>query len=282
MCSKFIVIRFAPGSGGKFIATLLQLSPDVNSWDQQLENIKQQKNSRLYLDYIRSKFTDDFVAWLKTEPEVPYETKWVSNRFDRGDDITHEQALEFLRHDRLFQDHYYNDKRIVLISNKSRVPDWLPKNTTIINVLIDSIWAMKWVHRARLHKQFIQIEPGCWIIKQDHPDYCSEKRADLAKQFSNPTEFRGTSFQFLKKNIVKDPLIKKFQEQHEILDDASNDHHCQIFWELSCLQNIEKIKRTLEKTYKDCGLTAPGDDILLPIIEYYLGLHNQLSKQNAC
>ena len=29
---KFIVVRFPPGGGGKFLCTCLQASPDVHAW----------------------------------------------------------------------------------------------------------------------------------------------------------------------------------------------------------------------------------------------------------
>ena len=33
---KFVVVRYAPGASGKFISTLLQLSPDINPWYTQI------------------------------------------------------------------------------------------------------------------------------------------------------------------------------------------------------------------------------------------------------
>ena len=37
---KFIVVRFPPGGGGKFLCTCLQASPDVHAWETELEKAK--------------------------------------------------------------------------------------------------------------------------------------------------------------------------------------------------------------------------------------------------
>jgi hypothetical protein len=277
MCSKFIIVRFAPGSGGKFISSLLQLSSDVNAWETDLESIKKPTTQpEIYLDFIRSKFTKNFINWLKTEPEVPYEMNWVSNRFTRGDDVAFSQAMEYLQDDHDFQKHYHNGKKIVLILNKSRIPDWLPNNSHIINLHIDSNWASKWVHRARLYKQFLKNDRGNWIIKQDHPDYCSDKRSELAKQFQNKTEFHGTTYQFLKNYIVKDDLTMLFHTPEKIIKDPSNKRHRQVFLKLSSFMTSVKLKSQLEKVFSECKITMPSDKILLPVIDYYLQLHQPL------
>ena len=37
---KFLVVRFPPGGGGKFLCTCLQASSDVHAWEPQLEQAK--------------------------------------------------------------------------------------------------------------------------------------------------------------------------------------------------------------------------------------------------
>jgi hypothetical protein len=73
---------------------------------------KQTDDVKSYVEYFQHKFNNDFYNWLKNEPEVPYQMSWVSNRFDRGNHITFDQAMTLLSNDFVFQDHYNNDKKI--------------------------------------------------------------------------------------------------------------------------------------------------------------------------
>jgi hypothetical protein len=69
------------------------------------------------LDWFKSHFTQDWKNYLKIEPEVPYKLDFISNRFDRGNDIAFDKLIDKVQqnNDQLFLDHYRSDKKIVLI-----------------------------------------------------------------------------------------------------------------------------------------------------------------------
>lgn len=268
---KFIVVRFAPGSGGKFVSTLLQLSPDVNAWNDQIKTDHA-------LAWFQLHFRNNFEDWLKNEPEVPYATGFVSNRFNRGDDIPLSQALDRLSTDTLFQAHWANNKKICLISNKSQVPNWIQDQCVFVNLVIDNVKAQKWCHRCRLHKQFLLAEPNTWIIKQDHPDYCSSARSVLAQKFNNPTTYQGTTQSFLKKYIVNDPITRTFLDPAQIVEHSSNRTQQQLFVDLSKIIDPDVTADTINTICKSIGIAVPNLDLVSRIAEHYSQIHQSICK----
>jgi hypothetical protein len=269
--NKFITVRFAPGSAGKFCSILLQLSPDVNAWDQALSLAK--GNSPATLEYFKTKFTKNFKDWQKNEPEITYQTQFVSNRFPRGDEISHEQALTNLKNDLYFNEHYNNNKRIVLISNKSRVPDWIQQHCDMVNIHIDTIHIKKWVHRARYNKLFLETDPGVFILKQEHPDYCSSHRSQLAKQFQNQHTYFGTKFSFLKHCVLNDPLTKMFTNYQNIVSDTTNATVTQHRLLLTKMLNPKECFNELQSICNRLDIGCPEQSLVMDILTYYLSIH---------
>jgi hypothetical protein len=269
--TKFITVRFAPGSAGKFCSILLQLSPDVNAWDQELAEVK--GNTSSTLEYFKTKFTNNFKDWQKNEPEIPYQTQFVSNRFPRGDDVTHEQALANLVDDAYFNKHYNNNKRIVLISNKSRIPYWIQQRSDMVNVHIDTIHIKKWVQRARYNKLFLEASPGVFILKQEHPDYCSSHRSQLAGQFQNQHTYYGTKFSFFKHFVLNDPLTKMFTEYANIVADPSNATVAQHQLSLTKMLDPKQCFNELRSTCNRLNIMYPEQSLVMDILTYYLSIH---------
>jgi len=266
---KFIVVRFAPGSSGKYISTLLQMSPSVNPWYEQA-------HEKDVFEWFKSKFTTNFSDWLKQEPEIPYKTDFVSNRFSRGDEIDKEQALHLLSRDSLFQKHWNNNKKICLISNKSSVPSWIVNNCSMVNVVIDQGLGRHWTDRCRLHKQFYQVSQRQWVIKQDHPAYCSPARASLAEQFKNPSVYHGTTRQFLQKFIIRDPITNMFTDQKNILAHPTNQGQIQIFLNLSDIIRPDQTINTLSTLCKRLNIQSPNPALITPLVNYYWQIHQSL------
>jgi hypothetical protein len=263
---KFIIVRFAPGSSGKYISTLLQLSPDVNPW------YSEARGSHV-VQWFKTKFAGNFLNWLRQEPEVPYHTSFVSNRFPRGDEVGKQQALHLLNNDALFQQHWNNDKKICLISNKSFVPRWLTGDCVMVNVVIDPGLGRHWVDRCRLHKQFVKVEPDQWIIKQDHPDFCSPERAAVAAQFDNPKTFQGTRRQFLQKFIIDDPITNRFTDPQLITEHETNHSQTQIFVSLSHMLIPHTAVETLRTICNNLGIAAPDPTVTAELSSYYWQIH---------
>ena len=270
---KFLVVRFAPGSGGKFLSSLFQCSPSVHAWDDALIQAKQENNDRAVFDYIAAKFTTNFQDWQKTEPEVPYQTDFVSNRFDRGDNISFAEATELLSNDWKYQQDYAHAGLIVLILNKSRIPDWIREQAVIVNILIDTPESRKWFYRARFAKQFIRLDDN-YIVKQEHELYCSEKRALLATRYSNEKIFRGSWYSFAKKYLVGDKLGLKFQNTAKILEHPSNENVPNLFFNLSCYLDANKFRQQFQQLSSLLDIVPVSDHLLRQLIRHYQSIHS--------
>lgn len=269
---KFLVVRFAPGSGGKFLSTLLQCSDSVHAWDDELVQAKQQNDHDKIFNYVVSKFTDDFINWQKIEPEVPYQTDFVSNRFPRGDDITFEQAQELLVNDSKYQHDIHANGSIALILNKSQIPQWLWKKAVVVNIVIDSINSKKWFHRARFAKQFIRFNDS-YIVKQEHEDFCSPKRTVLAAKFANEKVYTGSWYSFAKKYIVGDSIGKMFTSPAQIIAHPTNSQVDNLFFNLSNYFNENKFVDEFQHLCDLLNIAPVSADLLLSLVKYYQSLH---------
>ena len=270
---KFLIIRFAPGSGGKFLSTLFQCSDLVHTWDQELTLAKQEKNYEKIFSYIVSKFTTNFKDWQKIEPEVPYQTDFVSNRFSRGDDITFEQAQKLLINDSKYQHDFNTDGQIVLILNKSQVPQWIWGQANIVNILIDNNKSKKWFRVARLQKLFIKLSNHSYIIKQEHEDYCSPKRAKLAAKFNNEKIFHGSWYSFVKKYIINDASGKMFTSKQLISAHPSNINVDNFFFDLSLYNDEIKFIEQFQHLCNQLGITPAPAFLISKILKHYQSIH---------
>jgi hypothetical protein len=267
---KFLIVRYAPGSGGKFLSCCLQLSSSVNCWDPELEQLKS-SNPELVVGWFQNHFTRDWVNYLKLEPEVPYKLGFISNRFNRGNDIDFDTLIANVKqsNDQYFLDHCYNNKSTVLILNKSAIPAAFVNQCTLINMIINDSVANSWVNRSICRKLYFEKEPGLFIIKQDHPEYCSAKRSKLAQQYNNVREIQMSKYAFIKTYILNNPETKLFTDIKSITQDSSNNNQPQCTFDVSVLSNADLLYQSLVKLFADLQLEAPGKTMLKNLCNFY-------------
>ena len=270
---KFLIVRFAPGSGGKFLSTLFQCSDSVHAWDENLTLAKQEKDHKKIFSYVSSKFTTNFEDWQKIEPEVPYQTDFVSNRFSRGDDITFEQAQTLLINDSKYQLDFNTDGQIVLILNKSQVPQCIWGQANIVNILIDNNKSKKWFRVARLQKLFTKLDERSYVIKQEHEDYCSPKRAKLAAKFDNEKTFQGSWYSFVKKYIINDAVGKMFTSKQLISAHPSNVNVNNFFFDLSLYNDEIKFIEQFQHVCNQLGILPVPASLISTILKHYQSIH---------
>ena len=267
---KFIVVRFPPGGGGKFLCTCLQASPDVHAWETELEKAK---ITNTVLDYVKTKFTQNKIDWQKIEPEVPYEIqKFSSNRYPRGEDVTLEQALDYLKDDDTFQNHYNKNGKINLILNKTVVPKWLQNNSNFINIHLDNSNSIRWYRVARITKMFVR-EGNNYIIKQEHPAWLNAKRSENAVKFDNEKVYTGTWHGFVRKYVINEELGVMFQDVNKILQHKSNNNIFNYFFNLSNYGNSALFVARLNDICDKIGITRIDNTLLKNMLEYYQSLH---------
>jgi hypothetical protein len=243
----------------------------VAAWYPEIE---QQKTTRSLsiLRWFENHFTRDWKNYLKIEPEVPYKLDFISNRFDRGNDITHETLLRKAQEnqDDLFLDHYRGEEKIVLILNKCAVPLAYVNRCIVINMLFDTQDAITWYHRAKLRKLYFEREPGVFVIKQDHPDFCSDKRSVLAKQYNNVKEVRMDPQEFWNQYIVNDASSKIFCSLDTVTCHPSNHQQPQLSFSVESFRDSDVLYRALLNLYRSIGICVPDQSLLNDICKFYV------------
>ena len=143
----------------------------------------------------------------------------------------------------------------------------------MVNIYIDTIAIKKWVQKARYFKLFLQVAENQFILKQEHPDYCNQHRAPLARQFQNQHTYYGTKSSFLKNIVLKDPYTKLFTNYDNIIKDTTNltvDQHCVY---LSHLLDIDNCYLELKSLCKNLDIECPNQLLIQDLLTYYLSLH---------
>jgi len=267
---KFLVVRFSPGGGGKFLCTCLQASADVHPWERNLAKAKQDGT---VLDYFKTKFTHNKVDWQKIEPEVPYQIQtFSSNRYPRGEDISFSQAQEYLKDDKIFQDHYNNAGRINVILNKSVVPKWLQGQSDIVNIHIDNKQSLRWYRIARITKMFVR-EGNSYIIKQEHPAWLNAKRSKNASKFDNEKVYTGTWHGFVRKYVINEELGVMFQNRQDILKHKSNAKVTNHFYNLSNYGNTSLFIENFNSLCDKLGIARVEHKLLVGMVNHYQSIH---------
>lgn len=271
---KFILARYGTGTGGKFLCCLLQLSPDVNTWDQELETAKAQQDHDLIYKYFRYRF-GNFETWLDHEPHVPYKCGPVANlhTFDY-DKISWEQAWPLLIEDAQFVEHYNNSKKTLLISSHSRVPQWLWNKTVCVNMHIDNVVAKKWVHRAMARKLFRELEPGVFgTSPASGKDLYLTRVAD--PNFIDPARMRfaGSKFSFMKRFICNSKWTLVYQDYKKILAHPTNTQAQQTKFDISNIRSCQTYYQAYEDLCAALEITCPDRVLVQKLIDYYIKLH---------
>lgn len=221
--SPFVVVRFAAGSGGRFISSLFQLSESVSHWDSTIENNPFSLDK--YVEYIAESFPYSPEKHLKVEPDLPYYSDFYSGTYPRGEDVTYEQFCKYQQdHDcQYFFDNLNNHRYVNLILHKSKVPCFM-QGSKIINIIIDNNDALKLTQQLLWLKHY-QVIDSTSVKRLPHdPLTCNQKRSHLVKQFfvGSAIVKVNTIESFYQAEVLDSAEIKLFQNAHALLSDSSN------------------------------------------------------------
>ena len=200
---KFLVIRFAPGSGANFLTSVLQCSPEVGHWQEHLEHNKPAID---WLAYFKQCFQPDFDCWLQKEPIANQHlgTREIfSAWYDRGDRLT---VNEFLT---LEQQHcsefYFELKRkgvfIPIYWHKDIFPSYF-QNASFIDILLDHA-SLKWFDRSlyRKHYKVVGVDPKGPVVVQNR----RHRSKIVPRTFTGSNEFEKTYSSFTR--FIKEEII---------------------------------------------------------------------------
>jgi hypothetical protein len=264
---EILFIRYAPGSGGNFLISLLQSSNKVACWDISVERAKNTDQfERLYLNWFENCFKGDLSKHLKTEPHHPYNLDFFSSKHQRGDDISEEMFLQLLKdtNNVLFLDNIQNNKLTVMRLNKTIIPKF-GKDSWVVNIIIDPL-AYKWVHRARQIKLFDHSN-GVTTVYEDHPEFLKAKNKKIL--FNNQYQFQESFFSFAKHRVIKEPVVDIFKNQTVLFEDSSNNSCKQCVVNLSSLLDKNECIGTVIYLFKVLNLGDPNVSLISKCFDHY-------------
>jgi hypothetical protein len=262
-----LFVRYAPGSAGNFLISLLQISNRVACWNTSVEEYKNtNKFEKEYFNWFTNCFNSNLSEHLKSEPHHPYNLDFFSSKHNRGNNINDFDFIEMLKktNNHIFLHNIEQKKFTVMRLNKTVVPEF-GKNAVVVNILIDTP-SYKWLHRARQVKLFRHLN-GQTTSKENHPEYLVAKRKK--NNFNNPYDFCESYFSFAKHRVIGEPVVKIFKDKTKLIDNSSNLQCQQHFIFLSELLDETKICSIMQQLFDILNLGTPNLDLIAKCFEHY-------------
>lgn len=262
--APFIIVRFAGGSGGRFISTLLQLSNDVAHWNQQFED-----KSKLYQDeyttYISRSFPQDSKKHLSVEPDLPYNSDFYSGTYERGEDITFDQYCEY--QNQADCEYFFNNieqqKYVNLILHKSKIPLFM-QGSHVINIIIDTPEALTLTQKLLWLKHYQIVENNLVKRLPHDPTTCNQKRSHLVQKFytGSATVEVDSIEKFYTTEIVNNYEFKLFQDRSLLLNDKSNTSCIQSYFYLSNIFDKKQLIKNINEICSQINIGCPREQLV--------------------
>jgi hypothetical protein len=251
---KLLFVRYPPGGAGNFLISLLQIDPQVASWDPELQRSKgTAKFSCNYQSWFAQHFQPDLDNHLKYEPHHPYQLDFVSAKHPRGDELTRTEFVTNLqqRGDKEFLSNIDNNLFTVMRLNKPQIPVW-GQEQICVNITVDTA-AGSWFRKTRYLKLFGR-ERDHWISKENHPDFLKAKFKIV--HFKNQYEFNMPRNKFYREFVAGEPAILPFYNIDALLAPPSNRSCDQMSIPLSHVLDVEKMIQHLQQIHAIMGLDS--------------------------
>lgn len=264
--SPFVVVRFAAGSGGKFVSTMLQNSNDIAHWDSQLEQIK---NTTIFqsslVDYLETAFPSDPKKHLRVEPDLPYVFDFYSATYDRGNDVTYEEYCEYHRIGKCdyFFDHIAQNKKANLMTHKSQVTKFM-EGSVFVNIIIDSSRALEWTQKMLWDKHYQVIDKNTVRLLHHDPATCNIRRSHLVEKYYDGSSYITVDSveAFYNKEIVQRPEIWRFQDTGDLYAHPSNNTVVNLEFNLDNIFDEDLTIANFETIFQQANLAVPRLDLL--------------------
>lgn len=220
---RFLVIRFAPGSGGNFLSSLLQCSDTVGHWNQSLELAKPNSN---WIAWFESCFDKNLNSWLDNEPVANHmlgTREIFSAWYERGNELSPDEFFEL---EKKFCTPYYfhlkNTSALVPIFwHKNYFPCYF-ENSVFVDIMLDRP-SLSWFDRSWYYKHHeVNFDP------ESKQYYVLRRRHRLSIQpatgnFKNKHEAVYDNFKSLVRHeVYNNPWRAKYLNKN-FLDASSNN-----------------------------------------------------------
>ena len=262
-----LFVRYAPGSAGNFIISVLQTSKELSCWDTKVEETKgtDQFASELKL-WMQRSFQDDLNNHLKHEPHHRYRLDFFSSKLPRGNELSVDQFVKNLElhGDIEFLKNIADNKRTVMRLNKPTIP-LFGQGNPVVNIVIDPP-SRKWLYRTRYVKLFGK-EGNFWISKENHPEFLAAKFKKIL--FQNQYQFQVSKFTFLKDFVIGEPAIQPFFNLSSLIQDKSNCNSQQLSINLSVLFDQPAFLTEICELFKKLNLGTPDLELIKWMHQHY-------------
>jgi len=260
-------VRYAPGSCGNFLISMLQISDCIAHWYDHVEKCKGQEIfDTIFFDQFKKNFTNDSANHLKNEPHHPYQLDFFSAKMPKGNDIDLDDFINCVqqRSDQSLIDSWARGQFTVFRLNKSNVPKF-GYGSTVINIVID-VASQAWLNRCRLIKLFGKKQ-GAWISKENDPEFLKYKFKSVSVQ--NQYQFNMPNFSFIRRCVIQEPVIQLFQSERDLMQHESNLYCDQSFLLLGDILDKQKFMSVLHKLYDDLELGPVHQNLVDKCYDHY-------------
>lgn len=265
---KFLVVRYANGSAGKFLINLLMASKSVAHFDPLVE---QNKTDKSCMRYTQEHFVNETHNWLKYEPN--HTDAWnlhhISAKYTRGEDLSVEEFLTLAKQNAT--EHFWNSvsagRSIPMVWHKKIVPAFF-KSSKFITIIIDPD-SEKWYHRARWYKQFGMIDQMIHMKEHD-PEFNHQTLKIYHDKFQNSSRVKQHPFSFIKENIINYPVKKMFQKVEEFQTPAVE----QEFVALSDILDTDRCVNAVAQICKKFDFEPISEDLVMRSQKHWLSCHD--------
>lgn len=259
---RFLLIRYAEGAGGSFLASVLAASPSAWHWDKHVQN---NKTEEACLDYIKSRFLPDYHSWIQRDPKPQndYNLHFISTKYPRGDDLTIDQFNNCCLADASAHFHagVRSDLELILPWHKISTPAFF-HGAKSITIRLDHK-SMRWYHRSLWNKKF-GIKDGLIHIKADDPAF-NPSRAEYFRRYNNPYLIDESFVSFARRNIINNDQKMRFLDPPIKRDDSIID--------LSELLETKSFVSAIQRACQSLSVIPPSDSFLEQSYKYWMSCH---------
>ena len=120
--SRWTIVQYRPGTGGKFLCAALMTIGRIAHWDFRVET-----NQISYQDWITEQWRyQEYFEWIAYEPLHKWDTRFFSRTFARGEDLDRYQynSLMLDSASDYFKSVWDSGKIVLDFVNKSHMPVW--------------------------------------------------------------------------------------------------------------------------------------------------------------
>ena len=117
---KWLILRYRPGSGGKFLSCCLLTINNVAHWDQRVEY-----NTLSFVDWVDTLWNDSNI-WFISEPMHEWNTTFFSRTFPRGNDLSlDDYNIQMNEHTTEYFNYVWKSNKLILdVYHRTDLPGW--------------------------------------------------------------------------------------------------------------------------------------------------------------